>query len=44
MLREYSRGHNRLLSDVARDVAVRAPAAAELRAGRDAAATLAEAD
>ena len=30
LLREYSRGHNRLLSDLARDVAVRAPAAAEL--------------
>jgi transcriptional regulator with GAF, ATPase, and Fis domain len=45
MLRDYSRGRNRLLSDVARDVAVRAPAAAELLADRGAySADLAEAD
>ena len=39
VLRHYARSHNRLLSDVARDVAVRAPAVAELLADRDAAAT-----
>jgi transcriptional regulator with GAF, ATPase, and Fis domain len=45
MLRDYSRSRNRLLSDVARDVAVRAPAAAELLADRGAySADLAEAD
>jgi transcriptional regulator with GAF, ATPase, and Fis domain len=44
LLRDYSRSHNRLLSDVARDVAVRAPAAAELLADRAYSAELAEAD
>ncbi len=44
MLREYSRSHNRLLSDVARDVAARAPAAAELLTGRRDTATLTDAD
>ena len=44
LLREYSRSHNRLLSDVARDVATRALAAAELLADRDSLADLAEAD
>jgi transcriptional regulator with GAF, ATPase, and Fis domain len=44
LLRDYSRSHNRLLSDVARDVAVRAPAAAELLADRACSADLAEAD
>ena len=42
-LRQYARRHNRLLSDVARDVAVRAPAAAELLADLNAAATLTDA-
>jgi transcriptional regulator with GAF, ATPase, and Fis domain len=45
LLREYSRSRNRLLSDVARDVALRAPAAAELLAERGVySADLAEAD
>jgi transcriptional regulator with GAF, ATPase, and Fis domain len=45
LLREFSRSRNRLLSDVARDVAVRAPAAAELLADRGAySADLAEAE
>jgi len=44
LLREYTRSHNRLLSDVARDVAVRAPAVGELLADRDAAATLTDAN
>ena len=44
LLREYSRSRNRLLSDVARDVALRAPAAAELLADRAFSADLAEAD
>lgn len=34
LLRAYSRTHNRRLSDVAHDVAVRAPAVSELLAGR----------
>jgi hypothetical protein len=44
LLRAYSRSHNLRLSDVARDVAVRAPAAAELLADRDTAATLIDAE
>jgi transcriptional regulator with GAF, ATPase, and Fis domain len=44
LLRDYSRSHNRLLSDVARDVAVRAPAAGELLEDRGHRATSAETD
>jgi len=44
LLRDYSRSNNRLLSDVARDVAVRAPAAGELLAARTYSATSADAD
>lgn len=44
LLREYARSHNRLLSEVAHDVAVRDPAAAELLTGRSYSATLADAD
>jgi transcriptional regulator with GAF, ATPase, and Fis domain len=44
LLRTYSRGHNRLLSDVARDVAVRASAADELLADRAYITTTADAD
>jgi len=44
LLREYARRYNRLLSDVARDVAERAPAADALFADRSYSVTLADAD